>query len=359
MKSRIEWTGMTWHTVDGCMDASPGCANCYAKREVYRLSFSTHPETSIRYRGLTVLRSNGPQWTGEVRQFPAALTVPLQRQKPTTYFVNSRSDTWHRDVSSQYIMAMFGVMAMCPQHTFLMLTKRDDIMADWHDSMLRRRTLDPFGPSSVCSDEARRFGVSNHHRRKVTKECISWPLPNVYHGVSVENVPHGIPRIANLRRVPGRRFLSVEPQLEHLGKLDLQGIHCVIIGGESGPNAREYDVMWARDIIAQCRAAGVKVYLKQVGARPVDSSRAAVHQPCMHESKPALRSTVYKADAPEVEAARIASKDSSLRLAAPMVEHPVFLRDHFRYEHKKGGDPDEWPHDLRDPAFRETPWSTT
>lgn len=358
MKSRIEWTGMTWHTVDGCMDASPGCANCYAKRQVYRLSCSADPGTAIRYRGLTVLRSNGPQWTGEVREFPAALTVPLQRQKPTTYFVNSRADTWHRDVSSEYIMAMFGVMAMCPQHTFLMLTKRDDIMADWHDTIARRESMREGHGLLTCVEEAHRFGVTMKPKR-VIRFYASWPLPNVYHGVSVENVPHGIPRIANLRRVPGKRFLSVEPQLEHLGTLDLRGIDCVILGGESGPKAREYDVMWARDIIPQCRAAGVKVYLKQVGARPVDSSRAAVHQPCMHTGKPALRSTVYKADAPEVEAARIASKDSSLRLAAPMVEHPVFLRDHFRYEHKKGGDPAEWPHDLRDPAFRETPWSTT
>ena len=352
---------MTWPTVDGCEDHSPGCANCYAKREVYRLSFSSQPKVSTRYRGLTVLRDNGPQWTGVVREFPASLTIPLQRQTATTYFVNHRSDTFHHSVTSQYIMAMFGVMSLCPQHTFLVLTKRDDIMANWHEVLARQENTAVGSAVAACINAANGFGVTMKARRKVRTVQLhtTWPLPNVYSGVTVENTQHGIPRVANLRRVPGKRFLSVEPQLEHLGVLDLRGIDCVIIGGESGPRARPFDIVWARDIIAQCRAAGVQVFLKQVGAVPLDSSRAAVHQPCIHEGARAIRSTVYGADAPEVLQARIDASDERLRLAAPTVETPIRLRDYFRYEHKKGGNPSEWPADLRDPAFRQTPWSTT
>lgn len=110
-------------------------------------------------------------------------------------------------------------------------------------------------------------------------------------------------------------------------------------------------IVWARSIVAQCAEAGVACFVKQIGARPVDSARAAVHQPCIHEGRPAIRSTVYRADAPEVAQARADGALGTMRLAAPQVEHPLYLRSHFRYADKAGANPSEWPADLRVQQF--------
>lgn len=130
--SKIEWTGDTHQFVSGCGDESPGCANCYAKRQAYRMASNPNAKIQQRYRGLTVLRGNGPQWTGEVRLLPEQLAVPLSQKKPRTIFVNSLSDTFHADIPDEYIAAMFGVMAATPQHTYQVLTKRAILEASRH-----------------------------------------------------------------------------------------------------------------------------------------------------------------------------------------------------------------------------------
>lgn len=129
--SKIEWTGDTHQFVSGCEDASPGCAFCYAKRQAHRMGSNPNPKVQQRYRGLTVLRGNGPQWTGEVRPLPEQLGVPLSQKRPRTIFVNSLSDTFHADIPDEYIAAMFGVMAATPRHTYQVLTKRAERMYRW------------------------------------------------------------------------------------------------------------------------------------------------------------------------------------------------------------------------------------
>ena len=263
--SKIEWTGDTWPTLAGCSDASPGCAHCYAKGQAHRMGFHPNAKISGRYGGLTVLRDNGPQWTGEVRTLPEQLEVPLRRKSPRTMFVNSLSDTFHADVPDEFIAAMFGVMSAVPRHTFQVLTKRADRLPRWFEWVASRPHESPFAVcvsaamDAIEPDPPRRF--DNEWWGDLDGE---WPLLNVQVGVSVENKKHGIPRIDHLRRVPAAvRFLSVEPLLEDLGAVDLTGIHWVIVGAESGHGARPMHEDWVRSLRDQCGAAGVPFFYKQ------------------------------------------------------------------------------------------------
>lgn len=320
--SKIEWTGDTWQFVSGCEDASPGCANCYAKRQAHRMGANPNPKISGRYRGLTVLRGNGPQWTGDVRQLPDQLEVPLHRKAPTTFFCNSLSDTFHEDVSPAFIAAALGVMAATPQHTYQLLTKRAERLPGFF-SWLSTHSM--FGHRGRLGDHA--AGVGNITGRAADAfnalwrdghgNAPSWPLPNVWLGVSVENRKHGVPRIRELQRTPAAvRFLSIEPLLEDVGDLDLTGIHWVIVGGESGHGARRCDVGWIRSVVRQCREQGVPCFVKQLGARPFGDS-------------------------------------TGRRL--PVFRNEIGRGDEWVLASAKGGDPEEWPYDLmvRDmPAVR-------
>jgi len=183
-----------------------------------------------KYAGLTKVVNGKPVWTGDVRQDGSALGIPLRVRKPTVWFVNSMSDLFHEDLAAVYIDLVFSVMKRCPQHTFQVLTKRPIKMALY--------------------------------------TAVTDALPNVWLGTSVEDCKRKN-RIDVLRTVRAAvRFLSIEPLLEDLGEVDLTGIHWVIVGGESGPKARPFDVKWARQIIAQCKAASVPCFVKQIGARP-------------------------------------------------------------------------------------------
>ena len=225
----IEWThipgykGETWNPVRGCTKVSPGCKNCYAE---------TFAE---RWRGIP----NHPYEQGfDLRLVPEKLSEPLHATKPRAYFVNSMSDLFQADIPFGFLQNVYKTMRETPRHIYMVLTKRADDM----------RLI----AKSVAAIE--REG----------------PLPNVWLGVSVEDRKYGLPRIDILRTIPAAvRFLSIEPLLEDLGPLDLAGIHWVIIGGESGPGARPFDVAWADSIVAQCKAQNVPVFLKQLGARPV------------------------------------------------------------------------------------------
>jgi protein gp37 len=167
---------------------------------------------------------------------PERLAEPLERRKPTVYFVNSMSDLFHEKVPFDYIGHVFDVMARAPQHTFQVLTKRAERMA------------------AFCRD-------------------IEIPL-NVWLGVSVENRKHGVPRIDVLRTIHASvRFLSVEPLLEDIGKVDLSGIHWVIVGGESGRKARPMKTEWVDGIKRQCDAGDVAFFFKQWGAWGADGKK--------------------------------------------------------------------------------------
>ena len=219
--SKIEWTEQTWNPTIGCTKVSPGCKNCYAENMAKRLqAMGVHAyESGFR-----------------LRLMPERLAEPLERRRPTVYFVNSMSDLFHEKVPFDYIRQVFGVMTQASQHTFQVLTKRAERMAEF---------------------------------------CRSVAVPpNVWLGVSVEDVQHGVPRIGVLQEIKvGVRFLSIEPLLEDLGELDLSGIHWAIVGGESGPKARPMKRQWVDNIKYQCDQAGVAFFFKQWGTWGADGQR--------------------------------------------------------------------------------------
>src|SRR3954464_7746294 len=217
--SKIEWTDATWNPLRGCTKISPGCKHCYA---------ATFAE---RFRGV----KGHPYEQGfDLRLVPEKLSEPFLWTARRRVFVNSMSDLFHADVPDDYIVRVARVMAAADWHTYQVLTKRSERMAE----LLR------------------------------TKLRFAAELPHVWWGVSVENRRHGLPRIDHLRAAPATvRFLSVEPLLEDLGAIDLTGIHWVIVGGESGPGARPMAADWARKLRDKCAANGVRFFFKQHGVR--------------------------------------------------------------------------------------------
>ena len=220
-QTRIEWTEMTWNPTVGCTKVSPGCKHCYAEVMATRLQ---------------AMKVRGYERGFRINILPDRLSEPVERRKPTIYFVNSMSDLFHEKVSDDYVRRVFDVMNRASQHTFQILTKRAERMADF---------------------------------------CANVTIPgNVWLGVSVENRKHGLPRISFLREVQARvRFLSIEPLLEDLGVLDLSRIHWAIVGGESGHKARQMRTEWVDNIKRQCDAAGVAFFFKQWGSWGSDGEK--------------------------------------------------------------------------------------
>lgn len=220
-KSRIEWTQQTWNPSTGCTKISPGCKHCYAEVMARRL----HAMSTLGYENEFQLTIH-----------PDRLSQPLQRRTPTLYFVNSMSDLFHEDVPDTFIDQVFQVIAETPRHTYQVLTKR-------------ATRLPIYFAKRPCP-------------------------PNVWLGVSVEDRTYGIPRIESLRQVDAKiRFLSIEPLLQDLGSLDLEGIHWLIVGGESGPKARPMRSEWVENIWRQADAAGVGFFFKQWGTWGADGKR--------------------------------------------------------------------------------------
>lgn len=215
--STIEWTDATWNPVRGCVKISPGCKHCYA---------ATFAE---RFRGVP----GHPYEQGfDLRLVPEKLAEPLRWPAPKTVFVNSMSDLFQQGVPDAYIEQVVRVMQLANWHTYQVLTKRADRMREMLAGPLR-------------------FAAQNEH--------IWW-------GVSVEDKRFGLPRLDALRETPAAmRFLSIEPLLEDLGEIDLDGIDWVIVGGESGAGARPMDKAWVVSLRRQCRAAGVPFFFKQWG----------------------------------------------------------------------------------------------
>ena len=217
LDSKIEWTDATWNPVRGCAKISPGCKHCYA--EVF----------AERFRGV----KGHPYEQGfDLRLVPEKLAEPLRWQSPKMIFVNSMSDLFHDDVPDDYIEAVAAVMVKANWHTYQILTKRSTRMA---------RLL------------------QSHLRSAAAASHIWW-------GVSVENKEYGLPRLLDLQTAPAAvRFLSVEPLLEDLGAIDLNGVHWVIVGGESGHGARPLQKEWVTSIRDQCRSAKIPFFFKQWG----------------------------------------------------------------------------------------------
>lgn len=336
--SKIEWTQATWNPLRGCTRVSEGCRHCYAEQIASRFSGPGQP-----YEGLA---TRGPaRWTGKVRLVEEHLADPLRWRKPRRIFVNSMSDLFHESVPDEWIDRVFAVMAATPRHTYQVLTKRPERMRAY----LADRRTSCIGYSGNPVVETRkhvawRAGLIVEDGDMMVDSIIAgpWPLPNVWLGVSVEDQATADARVPLLLSTPAAvRFVSAEPLL---GPIDFTQIKLppfarpdprdpthadalfdhngyterldqVIVGGESGHGARPCNVAWVRSIVQQCEAAAVPVFVKQLGARP--------------EMFVSVRSADDGVGAWAAQA------------TGGGVLTPLCLRD------RKGGDPSEWPIDLR------------
>lgn len=315
-KTKIEWTDATWSPVTGCSKVSPGCDHCYAETMSRRLSHSPKYALATKDDGT---------WSGLLSYHPGQLDQPLRWKRPKHIFVCSMSDLFHDKVPWEVIAKVFNVMAATPWHTYQVLTKRPGRMAhfaeriwpelggDWEP--LKLRAADDVWPNRVPGE---------------TWPGTAWPS-NIWAGSSVETQKYA-PRLDCLVRVPAKvRFVSVEPML---GPVDLEPwltpcwlgadprqtetdepqrlIDWVVCGGESGPGARPMDLNWARQLLVQCKAAGVPFFMKQIGRRPLWDGKSSA--PADHVYLERLDAGGWQLD---------------------------LLRD------PKGGDPSEWPEDLR------------
>ena len=212
-KSKIEWTEQTWNPSAGCSKISQGCNNCYAETMAKRL------------QGTGVV---GYENGFKFNVVPSRLNDPFKRKKATVYFVNSMSDIFHENMPVDYLDRIFKVIEDTPHHTYQILTKRAERMCQY---------------LSV---------------REIPK--------NIWLGVTVDNRKEGLPRIDKLRNLNAKvLFLSVEPLLEDLGKMNLENIDWVIVGGESGNKARPMDKEWVINIKQQCETEGIAFFFKQWG----------------------------------------------------------------------------------------------
>jgi protein gp37 len=355
----IEWTDASWNPVRGCSRVSAGCENCYAENVARRFSGPGMP-----YEGLVRLTKDGKakaQWSGEVRFVADKLAEPLTWRKPKRVFVNSMSDLFHNGVSFEQIAAIFGVMAAAPQHTFQVLTKRPErarAFFEWvasqqwstYDTMLSAAAAHVDG--EVWEDALERSGLES----EVDFFEETWPLANVWLGVSVEDQASADKRIPHLLECPAAvRWVSYEPAIEavsfrkwmlpksagagcwHGGRLHPwePGERCppsrdgqpgridwVVVGGESGPGARPFDLAWARSVIAQCMEANVACFVKQLGARPVFN----VSPTGNFRTSPTTGKREYESTGER-----------------------LMLRD------RKGGDVSEWPNEPNDLRVRQWP----
>lgn len=277
-KTGINWCDATWNPTRGCSRVSEGCRNCYAEAVAGRFCGPGQPYDGLATRTLRVASDDEQRvvsrWTGDVRFVVEKLAEPLRWTRSRRIFVDSMSDLFHDGFSNEQIAAVFGVMAACPQHTFLVLTKRARRMREWFEWVpgfaLDQRDIcaAPNKARTMLNAAAEFLGTRNWGLNAAWEKLYGdlWPLPNVHLGVSVENRA-ALARLDDLRACPAAvRIVSFEPLLEMLGDVDLSGIGWAIAGCESGANARPCDVAWLRSLRDQCRAAGVPFWLKQARA---------------------------------------------------------------------------------------------
>lgn len=270
--STIEWTDATWNPVTGCSVVSPGCTNCYAMG-LAGTRLQHHPSR----KGLTRRSKAGPVWNGEVRLNEEWLTQPLQWKRPRMIFVCAHGDLFHESVPDAWIDRVFAVMALCPQHTFQVLTKRSARMLAYLTAGWGWRVMD-----------AKKQHDPNHcPGMGGILHTINGALSNVWLGVSAEDQRRADERVPDLLATPAAvRFVSAEPLLGPIDFMTISrppplgsmsalpcgeegqaaAIDWIIVGGESGPKARAMHPAWARSIRDQCAAAGVAFHFKQWGA---------------------------------------------------------------------------------------------
>lgn len=239
-KSRIQWTNHTWNIVTGCQKVSPGCENCYAITMSKRLQAMAVADRSnkgaLKYLGTV----DGNDWSGKVFCHPEVLEEPLRWKKPSMIFVCSMADLFHHDVPAAFILKMLDVMASRPQHTFQILTKRPE--------------------RAVALVRLAREEWQGHLKRQDL-----FP-DNVWFGVTCENQKLLDKRLPILMQIPAKvRWLSVEPMLGPIRLPENCGVDWIVVGGESGPNARPMNPAWARSLRDQCRNQAIPYFFKQFG----------------------------------------------------------------------------------------------
>lgn len=303
----IQWTDKTWNPVRGCSRVSQGCVNCYAERQALRFSAPPNERTTTDndeapefekagpFHGFVTKVNGHASWTGKVELVESMLNLPLTWKKPARVFVNSMSDLFHEALPFEDIDQIFTVMVAAPEHTYQILTKRPARMLGYFNS-------------------GRHDGGNGPDRATYHLEQEIWL------GVSVEDQATADERIPLLLKTPAaKRLVSYEPALGPVDFAELMcdchtsgmchgkhGIDWVIVGGESGPGARPFNIAWAENTVAQCKAANVACFVKQFGAKPIETIMGV----------------------------------NTTGQRVPYT-FPITLRD------KKGGDMAEWPSDLR------------
>ena len=290
-KTKIEWTDATWNPITGCSVVSPGCTNCYAMR----LAGTRLKHIPSRV-GLTRESKAGPVWNGTVLFNEPALLQPLKWKRPRMIFVCAHGDLFAENVPDAWIDQVFAVMALAPQHTFQVLTKRPERMRAYLSGDINRHRIMSLacdmaveGALNVTLVAAPEFEATAPPGPPI--RLWEWPLPNVWLGVSVEDQKRADERIPVLLDTPAAvRFISAEPILGDMdiiwamsrlsidiaagmlkrgffapGLETIKGLDWVIAGGESGPGARPMHPDWARSLRAQCWVTGVPFFIKQWG----------------------------------------------------------------------------------------------
>jgi len=260
MTTAIEWCDVTWNPVVGCSRVSRGCDNCYAIGVAARNLCTQH-------KGLTKIRPRdasrpGPDWTGELRLVPQRLTEPLGWRKPRRVFVNSMSDLFHAKVPESFRAAVFAVMAACRQHTFIIVTKRPGPgLIPWESAEEAHASAMGY---------ARRYSRDRRLQSSPWRS-VPWPLSNVQLLVSAEDQSTWSERVPKLLEMPAAvRGVSAEPLLGPIVWPDgLEQLDWLVIGGESGRGARPCGAPWIRDLATKAHAAGVAVFIKQLGSTSV------------------------------------------------------------------------------------------
>lgn len=404
--SSIEWTDRTWNPVRGCSRVSEGCRNCYAERIAARFSRSIDDipgprigQTHDAFHGFAEPTPAGPRWTGRVELIDDKLREPLTWRTPARVFVNSMSDLFHENLLDDAIDKVFAVMALAPQHTFQVLTKRADRMHDYFAKLpgMQRLARIAYEAGMISGKVVLGQGgeiawsatpSTRTIERDGSWQFPAWPLPNVWLGVSVEDQENADKRIPELLQTPAAvRFVSAEPLLGEVdlglssatcaccprwasrwvsvpcmviadfpmclqpqfrnrfvrpgihratsnphGALSVNGIGLrpsdfealpsldwVIVGGESGPGARPFDLEWGQSAVNQCRVANVPVFVKQFGAVPLVPACRQTHWDYRFVNRP--------------EEKRFTAHDQK--------SWRMHLAD------SKGGDMSEWPKSLR------------
>lgn len=289
-KSKIEWTDATWNPVRGCSAVSPGCKNCFAARDAARFAGADDKQgTRGPFHGFVRISSSQPQWTGKVELMEHKLGEPLAWRKPQKIFVNSMSDLFHQALPDEAIDQIFAVMALCPRHSFQVLTKRPRRMMEYLADPETSERVDAFAWEMI-EERVDPLNRRSDDIRATARSLQDGPLPNVWLGVSVEDQEMADERIPLLLQTPAAiHFVSYGPAL---GPVDfsrtpndefahgfinpLRGFQSgddgtrrrldwIVAEGESGPGARPAHPQWFRDVRDQCVEAGVSFFFKQWG----------------------------------------------------------------------------------------------